>query len=149
MRVEIQPLSDPVGAGLQCAVKATLARAGDVLGIRAGELVLRFVSRDSMAQLNGRWRGKERPTDVISFPSNTRDPDGETHLGDIAICLDVARDQAREQGHDLTQEVALLALHGLLHIMGYDHESDDGEMEALEELLRSKVLSAPQGGFDE
>jgi probable rRNA maturation factor len=73
------------------------------------------------------------PTDVLSFPA---DEPGE--LGDVVIALGVARRQAAQAGHSLATELRVLALHGLLHLLGYDHERDDGQMRRLEQRLRRK-----------
>jgi probable rRNA maturation factor len=81
--------------------------------------------------LNRRFRRKNSPTDVLSFPA---DEPGD--LGDVVIAHGVARRQAAGAGHSLTTEVRVLALHGLLHLLGYDHEHDDGRMRRLERRLR-------------
>jgi len=81
--------------------------------------------------LNRRYRGKSTATDVLSFPAG--EP-GE--LGDVVIALGVARRQAEAAGHSLATELRVLALHGLLHLLGYDHERDAGEMGRLERRLR-------------
>jgi probable rRNA maturation factor len=83
--------------------------------------------------LNRRYRRKDRPTDVLSFPS-----DEKGYLGDVVIATGVARRQATEAGHALATELRLLALHGLLHLLGYDHERDDGRMARLERRLRRR-----------
>jgi probable rRNA maturation factor len=81
--------------------------------------------------LNREYRRKDAPTDVLSFPSGD---DG--YLGDVVIAGGVARRQAREAGHSLQTELRVLALHGLLHLLGYDHERDNGRMARLERRLR-------------
>jgi probable rRNA maturation factor len=86
-----------------------------------------------MRSLNRRYRGKDRATDVLSFPAG--EP-GE--LGDVVIAAGVAARQAREAGHSMAVELRVLALHGLLHLLGYDHERDDGRMARLERRLRLK-----------
>jgi probable rRNA maturation factor len=84
-------------------------------------------------ELNRRYRRKDRPTDVLSFPA------GEPgQLGDVVISLGVARRQADAAGHALDTELRVLALHGLLHLLGYDHERDEGQMARLERRLRRK-----------
>jgi probable rRNA maturation factor len=83
--------------------------------------------------LNGRYRSKPTATDVLSFPSAERG-----HLGDIAIARGVATRQAREAGHALGTEFRVLALHGLLHLLGYDHDIDDGRMARVEARLRRR-----------
>lgn len=127
------------------AIRETLRRAAAELSVGPGDVSVRCVERDEMRALNARWRDRDRPTDVLSFPSGVVDPEGRRHIGDIAICVPVAIGQARERRHTVRQEVCLLALHGLLHLLGYDHEQDEGEMEALEQRLRPLVLSPDRG----
>jgi probable rRNA maturation factor len=83
--------------------------------------------------LNRRYRRKASATDVLSFPA-----DEPGVLGDVLIAAGVARRQAREAGHSLQTEIQILALHGLLHLLGYDHEHDDGQMARLERRLRRR-----------
>jgi probable rRNA maturation factor len=83
--------------------------------------------------LNRRYRRTNKPTDVLSFPA-----DEPGQLGDVVIASGVARRQARDAGHSLQTEVRVLALHGLLHLLGYDHETDDGQMSRVERRLRLK-----------
>jgi probable rRNA maturation factor len=83
--------------------------------------------------LNRQFRGKDYATDVLSFPSEERG-----FLGDIVIAAGVAARQAREAGHPLPTELKVLSLHGLLHLLGYDHETDDGRMARAEARLRKK-----------
>jgi probable rRNA maturation factor len=100
------------------------------LGVRfAGDRELRRVNRD--------FRGQDKPTDVLSFPGDPAEtgPDG-THLGDVLISVPTARRQAAERGHSAERELKVLLLHGVLHCLGYDHETDRGEMERLERRLR-------------
>ena len=134
-----------------------------------GEVAVALVCDRKMRDLNRRFRGVDRATDVLSFPAASGapaagadaagplPPDGgperspeaaaeppqqagadEPHLGDIVIATGVARRQARSAGHPLGAELRLLALHGLLHLLGYDHERDTGEMERLERRLRRR-----------
>lgn len=110
-----------------------------------------LVSDAKIAQWNGAYRGKKKPTDVLSFPASkpTRQKrvdgdssfptNGKGYIGDIAIAPGVARRNARSAKHSLDQEVSILTLHGLLHLMGYDHETDNGTMERLERRLRRKL----------
>ena len=103
-----------------------------------GRLTIAIVPDARVRQLNKRYRRKDAATDVLSFPS------GEPgDLGDIVIAGGVARRQARLAGHALQTELRILALHGLLHLLGYDHEDDDGRMARLEVRLRR------QGGLRE
>ncbi len=144
MRVVIDPGGEPVPAIARSAVRAVLRAAGRELEVGAGDVVVRFVDADAMRDLNARWRGRDAPTDVLSFPCDATAPDGRRHVGDIAICWPVTVEQARRRRHPPEREAALLALHGLLHLLGWDHETDHGEMEALERRLRRRLL-APAG----
>ena len=101
---------------------------------------------EEMRQLNARYRGLDRTTDVLSFPDGEIDPETErVFLGSIVISLDRAAEQAVEIGHQLDSELYFLMLHGLLHLMGYDHETDDGEMLALQRSLQSALNLKPGG----
>jgi probable rRNA maturation factor len=85
--------------------------------------------------LNRTWRGLDAATDVLSFPAGD-DPGPARHLGDLVISRDTAARQARAEGHALGTELRVLALHGLLHLLGYDHERDSGRMARIERRLR-------------
>ncbi|HUS06316.1 MAG TPA: rRNA maturation RNase YbeY [Bryobacteraceae bacterium] len=99
-----------------------------------------LITRDAELQrLNREFLGHDYPTDVLSFPSG----ESEGPLGDIAISADRAADQATEFGHSLEAEIKILMLHGVLHLMGMDHESDSGEMARGERRWRKK-LGLPQ-----
>ncbi len=91
--------------------------------------------------MNLRFRGKDKPTDVLSFPAL---PEDSGQGGDLAISLDTASRQAADCGHTLETEVKVLILHGLLHLAGYDHERDRGQMRRRESLLR-KQFALPAG----
>ncbi len=106
---------------------------------RGREFHCRVTNDVEMALLNSRFRGKKETTDVLSFPSGERDP-----LGDIAVSLGRARSQAREWGHSTEDEIRILLLHGLLHLMGHDHETDTGQMRRTEQRWRKK-LGLPAG----
>jgi probable rRNA maturation factor len=106
---------------------------------RGREFHCRITNDPEMALLNRRFRGKKGTTDVLSFPA------GEPRaLGDIAISLGRAREQAREYGHSIEDEIRILLLHGVLHLMGYDHEADAGRMQRAEQRWRRK-LGLPTG----
>lgn len=95
---------------------------------------------DELQRLNRTYRKLDRPTDVLSFPDGDLLPDGGLLLGEIVISLDAARRQAVELGHSELRELEELVLHGTLHLLGHDHEQDDGEMEDLELRLREELL---------
>jgi probable rRNA maturation factor len=97
-----------------------------------------------LRRLNRDFRGKDYATDVLSFPSEPRPSGSGQFLGDIAISLSRARAQAREYQHSLEQEVQILMLHGVLHLLGHDHETDSGAMARAEKRWRIK-LGLPDG----
>jgi len=107
---------------------AALKVRGEVSLVLAGDALLHRLNRD--------YRGKDRPTDVLSF----RGDGGEAGLGDIVISVPTAEQNARALGRSLGQELDVLALHGFLHVLGHDHETDDGTMERLEARLRKRLL---------
>ena len=98
-----------------------------------GDVTVALVSDGRMRSLNRTFRGKDYATDVLSFPSGQSD-----YLGDIVIATGVAARQADEAGHAIGTELRILALHGLLHLLGYDHASDQGQMARAEARLRRK-----------
>jgi|JI10StandDraft_1071094.scaffolds.fasta_scaffold183085_2 probable rRNA maturation factor len=102
-----------------------------------GELAVVFAGNALLHRLNRDYRFKDKPTDVLSFPSE----DGDLGLGDVVISVETARTNAKRYRRTLDRELEILALHGLLHVLGYDHETDDGEMEALEKKLRARFLT--------
>jgi probable rRNA maturation factor len=102
----------------------------------SGELALVLTGDRSVRALNARYRHKDQATDVLSFPG----PGGSDGLGDVVISVDTAAANARRLGRSLPQELDVLALHGFLHVLGYDHETDDGTMERLERRLRRRLL---------
>jgi len=106
------------------------------------EVSIAIVDDDAMRNLNRQFRKKNKTTDVLTFPADDSDADPNAKgrpLGDIVISIDQARRQATDQKHSLATEVRYLILHGVLHALGYDHETDDGEMNALEVKVRGKV----------
>ena len=120
---------------------AWLARLLADVAPEARSFTLRCTSDREMRDLNRRFRGKDKPTDVLSFPGElSSGEDGDTHLGDVVIAMPTARRQAREADHAVERELRLLALNGVLHCLGHDHETDDGTMERLEQRLRRRWL---------
>ena len=105
----------------------------------ADDATIAFVSNRQIKDLNRRFRGINKATDVLSFPAGDEPTGTRTNLGDIAISLERATIQAKENQIKLDDEIAQLILHGLLHLCGYDHESDDGQMNRLELKLRKKL----------
>jgi len=111
---------------------------------RGRQVVIAVVDDETSRALNRQYRRKNRPTDVLSFPLGDADRgrrgprDEPPSLGDIVIARGVARAQARVAGHPVEVECRLLALHGLLHLLGYDHERDQGQMRRFERRLRRR-----------
>jgi probable rRNA maturation factor len=133
---------------------AILRRAAEALAVK-GEVALVLSGDRALRDLNRRYRGKDKPTDVLSFPgpcqSHAGGPVGARRdqcaacagqtpsLGDIVISVETAAANAKRRGRTLPQELGVLALHGFLHVLGYDHETDTGEMDRLERRLRRRV----------
>jgi probable rRNA maturation factor len=105
-----------------------------------GAVGVALVSDRRIRILNHRYRGRDYATDVLSFPAGPPPPmpNPEPYLGDIVIAGSVARRQAQAAGHSERTELRVLALHGLLHLLGYDHEHDGGAMARMERRLRRK-----------
>jgi probable rRNA maturation factor len=117
-------------------------------------VAVQFISDVAMARLNRIYRGKSGPTDVLSFPASGAHGRGRSsrsgaslvseagehgYVGDIAIAPETARRNARRYSRTLRQELRILLLHGMIHLAGYDHETDNGQMERLEQKLRVRL----------
>lgn len=125
--------------GLGCLeLRPWLASLVGDLAPDVASLGVRFAGDREMRELNRRYRSRDRTTDVLSFPGETTS-EGR-HLGDIAVSVPTARRQAAARGHALQRELRYLLLHGVLHCLGYDHESDDGAMERLEVRMRRRWI---------
>lgn len=110
------------------------AKALEAIGKSDSSATVAFVSDKSIRKLNQQFRGVDKATDVLSFSAD--EPD---NLGDIAVSVETATRQAKENRLSFENEVAQLILHGLLHLCGYDHETDNGEMNRLELRLRKRL----------
>ena len=133
------------------AIRAYVRRLRRNLELDGRDLNVCLVSDREIARLNARHRGKARPTDVLSFP--WEEPGAASlparparaaaelngFLGDVVISAETARRNARAAGHSTAKEIRWLILHGALHLLGYDHSTDQGEMTALELSLREKL----------
>ena len=138
VRVRLRPLEE------------FIQNIGEEIGLGPECVAVRLIGDVEMARLNEAYRKKKGPTDVLSFPAaadsakpgtlrqQVRKARGE-FLGDIAIAPEVARRNARSLGRELPEELKVLILHGVLHLLGYDHETDRGEMERIEMRLRRKL----------
>jgi probable rRNA maturation factor len=129
-----------------------LARAGRALRLPPRSFTVCLVTNSEIARWNRAYRGKPRPTDVLSFPSEesngaSRPKSKKTlkktlpapYIGDIAIAPGVARRNAERFGRTFDDEMRILMLHGMLHLMGYDHETDTGQMDRRERRLRRQL----------
>lgn len=122
----------------------------DAVGRDGANLTVAFVRDRVIRELNSKFRGSDRATDVLSFPAeDERESASGVHfmgsgvsefLGDIVVSTDTALKQANDEGHSFEREVNELLIHGVLHLCGYDHETDRGQMNRLELKLRSKLL---------
>lgn len=130
---EVEPL-------LKRAVKGVL----DVIALEEdAELSLVLSDNDEVQLLNKHYRGKDKPTNVLSFP---QDDENFQHLGDVILALETVKQEAQDQDKSFDDHLTHLTIHGLLHLLGYDHETDDEaeEMEALEiEILRDLGVKNP------
>src|SRR5690242_16999559 len=117
--------------GVTPAQMQRFARQAQTLAKIHGEVDILISGNPRLRELNRRFRRKNKPTDVLSFPR----PSG----GDIAISAQIARDNARLYGHSIADELKILVLHGMLHLAGYDHEADNGRMARVESRLRARL----------
>jgi len=124
------------------SLRLFLRRLTDELAPDGTSATLVLVGDERMRTLNRRFRGFDRATDVLSFPADNgdfpKDNEDTDYLGDIVISVDTACRQARRRGSTLPRELCVLTLHGLLHLLGHDHETDNGEMRRIEYRLRRK-----------
>ena len=111
------------------------------IGAKAEGATIVFASDRAVRDLNRRFRGRNQATDVLSFPAERAafEKPEEVNLGDVVVSVERAAAQAAEHGLEFDEEVAQLILHGLLHLCGYDHETDNGEMNRLELRLRRRL----------
>jgi len=141
---ELEP--DPARRRPEISARALgnfLRRAQSAVRLR-GEVSILLTTNRAIRRLNRQYRGKNKATDVLSFPVDDPVQNQEKIAGDLAISVDMARKQSAEHGHSLTCELEVLILHGLLHLAGYDHEIDNGRMARRECQLRAR-LGLPLG----
>ena len=127
-------ICDPAGHPVRVPGLASWL-AGMAPRTATGTLIVVVTTDRRIRTLNRTWRGVDRATDVLSFPAGD-DPGPARHLGDVVISRETAARQGRHEGHSLATELRVLALHGLLHLLGYDHEHDSGRMARIERRLR-------------
>jgi probable rRNA maturation factor len=138
-------LQKRVAALSQASLERFVLRARRAAGLR-GTIDVLVASSAALHTLNRKFRGKDRATDVLSFPSpdalSTNNQGKAIHAGDIAISAEIAAQNATRLGHSAAEEVKLLVLHGILHLAGFDHERDNGQM-ALKEMKLRRELGLP------
>lgn len=147
--IELQIADDLTSPPLE-QLQHWLAQAGEHLDLN-GEMVIRIVDGEEMSTLNGQYRATPKETNVLAFPFDAPIDLPLTHYGDVIIALPVVEREAREQGKGFDAHLAHLALHGLLHLLGHDHqqESEAARMEALEiKLLAELGFPNPYSGDD-
>ncbi|HWI84736.1 MAG TPA: rRNA maturation RNase YbeY [Sphingomonas sp.] len=147
------PADEPWEALAERAVRAAIEASahGDIAAMQTiVEISVRYTSDDEVQLLNRTYRHKDKPTNVLSFPMvqpdlldalNPGDDDGETLLGDIVLAHGVTTREADEKNIDLATHATHLIVHGLLHLLGYDHEQGEAEAEAMEEIERAALAS--------
>lgn len=104
-----------------------------------GKVNLLLTGNAEMRAINRQFRRKDKPTDVLSFPTDLKREGEHAFAGEIAVSADIASENARRFGHSPAVEVKILALHGILHLAGFDHESDNGQMARKESALRRRL----------
>jgi probable rRNA maturation factor len=111
------------------------------LGLENVEISVLLVDNDEIRKLNKEWRGKDKPTDVLSFPIDEETPYGCKLLGDIVISVPYAKEHAKEFGNTFQEEMVRLLAHGILHLLGYDHEKSKEEAEIMFEKENELISS--------
>ena len=133
--LDVEVRSAVAGAPAASRVRRLLGDAAQATGTSDREVSVLFCGDRRIRTLNRRYRRKDRSTDVLAFPAGAE----EGLLGDIVISVPYAARQARRRRESVPRELDRLLLHGYLHLLGYDHETDDGEMDALESSLRARL----------
>ena len=136
----------PAGRRLAPACRRLLGRLRRATARPDAGVTLILASDAAVRRLNRVFRGRDRTTDVLSFPAQGDLEPGRRHLGDIAISVPQASRQARRARWGVAHEVALLVTHGYLHLLGYDHDTDDGRMRRLEEVLLRRAAGVALAG---
>ncbi|ADL12161.1 rRNA maturation RNase YbeY [Acetohalobium arabaticum] len=137
MEVQINNLQDKIeiNDGVRELITEVVREVEKSEGVKAREVSIALVDNEYIKELNAEYRGLDEPTDVLSFPL------GEEMLGDIIISLERAESQAEEYNHSLDREMGFLTVHGMLHLLGYDHKEEEAkeEMRNREEKVLNKL----------
>ncbi len=131
-------------------LRDVVARTLDLEGVKAGEVTLVITDAETVQELNRAYRHVDAPTDVLAFPLREGEmsmPGGGDYLGDIVIAFPVAENQAKEYGHSVQEELRLLAVHGTLHLLGYDHATleEEAAMWQKQEAILGRAYLGPRG----
>ena len=135
LEIAIKP-SAALDANMQEVIAAAIRSADDSAGPVCGVVTVLVDDDERVRSLNRLWRGIDKPTDVLSFPYPEKQPGPVRYIGDIAISHETAAREAALEGKPLAHHIAHLSVHGFLHLLGYDHESD-ADAEAMEQLERT------------
>lgn len=127
----------PTAESLRRIVRGVLRKLGE----QDVDVSILMTGDDRIRSLSRKYMDRDRATDVLSFPDGDEMPNGRRLLGEIVISLDSAGEQAARLGHSIVRELEELTLHGTLHLLGYDHQRDQGEMNRLELHLREELLT--------
>jgi probable rRNA maturation factor len=136
LEISVQPEAEALDEKIQEMITRSLLAADRVVGPVRGVVAVLVDDDAKVGSLNKLWRGIDRPTNVLSFSYPEGQPGPVKHVGDIAISYETAAREAAAEGKSLSNHIAHLSVHGFLHLLGYDHESDD-DAEAMEKLERT------------
>ena len=141
LEIDVSPAAASLDGKLQTVIASAVAAANRMAGPADGAVTVVVDDDERIRALNKLWRGLDKPTNVLSFPSPDTQPGPVRTIGDIAISYETAAREATAEHKSLADHVAHLAVHGFLHLLGYDHESDDDaeEMEGLERVILARI----------
>jgi probable rRNA maturation factor len=141
LEIDVAPGAASLDARLATIIASAIAAANHVGGPAQGAVTVVVDDDARIRELNKVWRGFDKPTNVLSFPSPDTQPGPARTLGDIAISYETAAREAAAEGKSFADHIAHLSVHGFLHLMGYDHESDEDaeDMERLERVILARI----------
>jgi probable rRNA maturation factor len=141
LEIGVAPGASALDAGLTAVIASAITAANQAAGPAQGAVTVIVEDDARIRALNKLWRGLDKPTNVLSFPSPDSQPGPARTIGDIAISYETAAREAAAEAKPLAGHVAHLAVHGFLHLLGYDHESDADaeEMEGLERVILARI----------
>ncbi len=141
LEIDVAPEAAALDGQLPAVIASAVGAANEVAGPAEGGVTVIVDDDERIRLLNKLWRGFDKPTNVLSFPSPDTQPGPARTIGDIAISYETAAREAAAEGKSLGDHVAHLSVHGFLHLLGYDHESDNDaeEMEGLERVILARI----------